>query len=583
MPVLSKRRPRPWSIPAGGKGSFTPAGYHLGAGRNPIEVAVATSTGRPTEADVRNLWKRRRGNQPSPLLLIVLWKNGASERATACGTTGDNPAVYSDRDPDQISRIAELALTEPDHHAAVRLLAAYLPDETGGVRNVGLFATHHLTQRVPQRPDWDALCARGQALLQLRREQLVQSLGFVLEPKGQAAVLRVEGNARAVAVFLDDTENPDGAATRFNGMTPVSWAIASAAADNIPYVVVTRGAQLRVYRTRADAGGGKGGTSTFVEVNLPLLTAADAGYLPLLCGADSLAENGEFETLLEDSHNFAVELGTRLRSRVYDSAVPAIAEALITHHAVAGGGTDSESLARLYDRSLLILFRLLFIGYAEDRDLLPLRTNGLYRQRSLKHAARELADLANKHGWDDVPFDENATDLWDGVRALWSAIDHGRPEWNVPRYNGGMFSSDTGVSQAGAELANLQLTNAQFGPALLGLLVDEAETKDDFGPIDFASLDVREFGTIYEGLLESDIAVAPADLTLSSDDTWIPAGPRDEVWVEEGAVYLHNKSGARKASGSYFTKPFAVSHLLDHALEPALDSHIERLRQLEHV
>ena len=36
----------------------------------------------------------------------------------------------------------------------------------------------------------------------------------------------------------------------------------------------------------------------------------------------------------------------------------------------------------------------------------------------------------------------------------------------------------------------------------------------------------------------------------------------------------------RKATGSYFTKPFAVEHLIDHALEPALDDHIARLEDL---
>jgi hypothetical protein len=196
----------------------------------------------------------------------------------------------------------------------------------------------------------------------------------------------------------------------------------------------------------------------------------------------------------------------------------------------------------------------------------------------LKHVARELAEQANLHGWDDVPFDEHATDLWDGIRALWGAIDHGRREWNVPRYNGGIFSSEVAVNPEGATLARAELTNAEIGPALLGLLVDESD--EAWGPIDFAGLDVREFGTIYEGLLESDLAVAPCAMTVSKDDTWVPAGPNDEVWVEEGAVYLHNKSGARKASGSYFTKPFAVNHLLDYALEPALDGHLQRIREL---
>ena len=141
-----------------------------------------------------------------------------------------------------------------------------------------------------------------------------------------------------------------------------------------------------------------------------------------------------------------------------------------------------------------------------------------------------------------------------------------------------MFSPDQAVNPEGAALARISLTNAEFGPALFGLLVDESE--GTWGPVDFGSLDVREFGTIYEGLLESELAVAPSDLTLDKDDNWIPAGPKDEVIRPQGSVYLHNRSGARKASGSYFTKPFAVNHLLDHALEPALDAHIERLGQL---
>lgn len=176
-------------------------------------------------------------------------------------------------------------------------------------------------------------------------------------------------------------------------------------------------------------------------------------------------------------------------------------------------------------------------------------------------------------------FDENATDLWDGVRALWTAIDKGRRDWNVPAYNGGMFSSDPEVDAIGASLAGLELTNAEFGPALVGLLVDESND-GRLGPVDFASLDVREFGTIYEGLLESSLAVATVDLTTGKKDTWVPAGPKDEKKVREGRVYLHNKSGARKASGSYFTKPFAVNHLLDHGLEAALDDHIARLQRL---
>jgi hypothetical protein len=92
---------------------------------------------------------------------------------------------------------------------------------------------------------------------------------------------------------------------------------------------------------------------------------------------------------------------------------------------------------------------------------------------------------------------------------------------------------------------------------------------------------VREFGTIYEGLLESELAVAEADLVVDREGYYRPAKAGEEPSVREGKVYLHNRSGARKATGTYFTKEFAVDHLLDEALEPALRDHLERLDHLD--
>ena len=91
---------------------------------------------------------------------------------------------------------------------------------------------------------------------------------------------------------------------------------------------------------------------------------------------------------------------------------------------------------------------------------------------------------------------------------------------------------------------------------------------------------MRDFGTIYEGLLESGLSVAEADLTTDSQRRLVPALVGDRVDVAAGDIYIHNQSGERKSTGSYFTKSFAVEHLLDHALEPAIDGHLERIDKL---
>ena len=83
------------------------------------------------------------------------------------------------------------------------------------------------------------------------------------------------------------------------------------------------------------------------------------------------------------------------------------------------------------------------------------------------------------------------------------------------------------------------------------------------------------------GLLESELALADTDLALGKKGTYAPVRGKQEVAVERGEVYLHNRSGARKSSGSYYTKPFAVEHLLDGALEPALTDHFARLAAMD--
>lgn len=71
------------------------------------------------------------------------------------------------------------------------------------------------------------------------------------------------------------------------------------------------------------------------------------------------------------------------------------------------------------------------------------------------------------------------------------------------------------------------MSNAHFGPALAALLIDVPDDGDDLlGPVDFRSLSVREFGTLYEGLLESELSLAPTDLSVDGDGNFVPAGER---------------------------------------------------------
>ena len=556
-----------------------------GPGADPLEVAYATAD-QPTSASAREIWKQRHGRAAAPLLLAVGYPRTNPQRALLCGPTGENPTVV-DVDHALAERLASAALAEPNRHLAIRFLSAAMdgdPNSLPGIRNRGLLATHALEAWVPQELDWEAAGRRARPLLAKRDQALVRGLGYEIENRGNHQVLRsANGTAHAVAVFLQPTEQEEQPSPRFGNQTPVTAALTSADRDNLPWVISVRGGTVRLYSTETSgAAGQRGRAETFVELNLPVLPTDQAAYLDLLFSADALGDGGTLLRVREASADYTSALSKRLRERVYDEVVPRLAIAVA--HRV--GWTDKATLQQHYRTALTILFRLLFVAYAEDSRLLPLHVNGDYTDHALKTRARRIAEKIN--AGHDLGFDNPLTevvepttdpglaDLWNDCVDLFHAVDRSAPGWGVPAYNGGLFSPDPDVNPVGGIIENLTLTNGEFGPALTALLVDR--TPDGtIGPIDFRSLSVREFGTIYEGLLESELSLADQDLALDREDTYIPARDGREVQVRAGEIYLHNASGARKSSGAYFTKPFAVEHLLDHALEPAINGHLARV------
>lgn len=566
---------RPDKAPAG----IQTVRVHTGHGVNGLEVAVAQAASAPKMDEVRRLWKQRWDRRPSPVLLVVGYPaaNGTWE-ATVCGTN-DDPAAIAGLDLGQVDRICAAALAEPNASAAKRTLERLLsgPKDQliAGVTNQGLFASHELRHGVPIRADWETARSTGAPLLAKTGGDLITGLGYTTAAYGSTAhVLSNAGTDHAVAVLLDETELFDRPASRFGAVSPVQQGIALAQDKRLPWLIVTRGTQIRLYPTDPDVGVGRKGQATYLELDLALLTAEDAAYLPLLFSPDALDERGSVAEILAASADHATGLGQRLRERVYRDVVPKLAVA-VGRQMKAGQIADmtEDDLAEAYHRTLIILFRLLFVAYAEDRGLLPYQRNPRYTRKALKTFARDYTTTP------DADFDEDATDLWEDLVSVWKAVDDGNSDWDVPAYNGGLFAVDD-RSPSGQAIKSMILTNAEIGPALKALLIDDG-VDGTRGPVDFRTLSVRNFGTIYEGLLESSLSIAPTDLTVDpKTEAYLPAKIGSNVVVSAGEIYFHNASGARKATGSYFTKEFAVEHLLNTTLEPALDDHLAAVRAL---
>ena len=572
---LSSRTSIPWTSDR----TDTEFDVYIGEGTNALEIVVTNPRDFPTKQFLERTWRDRRDGRPNPVVIVAL--NNQEDTAALFGPSGDDPPLRRGLDRDQAGRIVDAALEKPSRFAAQRFIREafeQLDDDLVGVRNQGLLTTHELKRGVPERDDWDDATSKAADLLDKRDEDLIQELGFEVDRLNpQTFVLKNQNSNRdtAVAIFLNGDESFDHTQDRFTGQTPVTYGINEAEEHRLEYVIATSGDTLRLYTTNPDAGfGSRGKTDTFVEVNTNLLSEENAGYLWLLFSANALEQGGTLEEIIESSQDYAASLGKRLRERIYDDVIPDLAEAISEARNLDDPSRDE--LDQTYRMALFILYRLLFIAYAEDERFLP-RHNPNYRRRSLKKTAHELHDITTD---ETAEFDSHSSTYWDEFNALADAIHEGQSAWGLPEYNGTLLSSDSSVSETGALLNEIELVDDVFGPILTDLLIDE--TLDGVrGPIDFRNIGVREFGVIYEGLLESELSVADQPLVISEDDRFVPPSSEGvEPDIKQGDVYLHGQSGERKSTGTYYTKKRFVEHLLDYSLDPALDDHIQELEQI---
>lgn len=535
-----------------------------------LQVAVARSTGRPSRELLRTLWDFRGAKKSLNVIVAVVH----DDLVTVLGPDLQAQPI-EDLPLGQAARHLQSVLDQPDSDAAYErsgtLRKALNSTGIAGFTNSGLFASHHVATRVPERADWSASTSAAQAMLPLRSRPLIGALGYTVHEEGAALLLSGGGDApRAVAVLLDEGEAFDSPSARFQ-LSPVAFGLAEAGRRGLPWLIVLRQHQIRLYPARTGVGvGQKGQVETFFEIDLAAVGDEHAAYLPLVFAASALEPHGSVQQILDGSARYATELGDRLRDRIYQDVVPPLARALAARLPELGLAADDDGLRTAYRLTLRILFRLLFQAYAEDRGLLPAGRNEHFDARSLKAAAQRYRDT------DPAEFSRTSTELWTGLEGVWLAIDEGNELWSVPAYNGGLFST---TRDEGVQIARLTLPDAVVGPLLQALLVD-VNRDGDRGPVDFRSLSVREFGTIYEGLLESALSIADVDLTVGPKGGWVPAKPGDAIALRAGEPYFHSASGERKATGSYFTPKIVVDHLVERSIVPTLTAHLDRIEAL---
>lgn len=232
---------------------------------------------------------------------------------------------------------------------------------------------------------------------------------------------------------------------------------------------------------------------------------------------------------------------------------------------------SEEESKNLYNDSIVVLYRTLFIIYAEHKGLLPVDKTE-YFEVSL---SKMIEDIESEK-------ENNNVDLWEKIEKLFSWIDKGYEgvDLSVEAYNGGLFNN-----QGKHYLGKYAINNKHWVKVLKKLGYYE---KDEqlIERIDFTDLSTRSFGTLYEGILDYNMFIASEDMVKRSKDskvTYTPASKitpkKNDVIVEKGEIYLSEDALERKETGAYYTPEPIVEYIVNNTVDIKLDEVLGELKK----
>jgi hypothetical protein len=219
---------------------------------------------------------------------------------------------------------------------------------------------------------------------------------------------------------------------------------------------------------------------------------------------------------------------------------PTLAQALATADGKPAASLDAAALNEIREGALILLYRLLFVLYAEDRDMLP-DESGPYADYSLTKLRNEVADKKAR----GASFSARMKAYWSRLDGVFQAIADGDDSLGIPPYNGGLFDP-----AAAPILARVELSDAVVAEIVFRL--SHIDIGDGRLPkyINYRDLSVQQLGSVYERILEHGLK------------------------IEDDRVVVAENPAARKSSGSYYTPEELVALIIERAVGPHVSEHV---------
>ncbi|MHA6766922.1 Eco57I restriction-modification methylase domain-containing protein [Sphingobium ummariense] len=314
--------------------------------------------------------------------------------------------------------------------------------------------------------------------------------------------------------------------------------------------ILTNGTRWRLYWA-----GARSISEEFLEIDLGRVLALEGGdpvsdaatrdhwlrVFAVMFGREAFLRDGADQRSFHDRARaeaafYEERVAASLSKVVFDVVFPSLAKSI-------ADAAPEAPLTDVRDAALVLLYRLLFLLYAEDRDLLPVSD-----ARYDDYALRPLRLDVGRRMTSGDAFSTSAARIWSHVSDLSRIIDKGDTSVGIPPYNGGLFA--TGGTPL---LTSARVPDSVMAPALDALSYERSSGERRY--INYRDLSVQQLGSIYERLLEFEIV-------------------RDE----SGELTVRPNLFARKNSGSYYTPDELVGLILDETLEPLIAERLDAFR-----